>query len=162
MALDPGKVRAVRDRVEALTVTSGRRPRIVVGKPGLDGHSNGAEMIALAARHCGLEVIYSGIRLAPAAIARQAVEEDASVIGLSVLSGSHLEVTRQLRAALAAEGAADLPVVVGGIVPDSDVAALAELGVEAVFTPRDYDLADILDRVVAVIERSGALPPPVR
>jgi (2R)-ethylmalonyl-CoA mutase len=148
----PAAVAAVRARVEALTAARGRRPRLVVGKPGLDGHSNGAEMIAIAARHCGLDVVYAGIRLAAAEIARQAVEEDASVVGISILSGSHLEVVAQLADELRAAGAGSIPIVVGGIIPPADAAALRDLGVRAVFTPRDYDLVDVIGRVVAVIE----------
>ena len=96
LQLESAAVEAVRARVEDLTLRRGRRPRMVVGKPGLDGHSNGAEMVAIAARHCGFDVVYSGIRLSAAEIARQAAEEDASVVGISILSGSHLEITRQL------------------------------------------------------------------
>jgi len=152
----PAAVDAVRARVEALAVARGRRPRLVVGKPGLDGHSNGAEMIAIAARHCGLDVVYSGIRLSAAEIARQAVEEDASVVGISILSGSHLEVVAQLAEALREAGAGAIPIVVGGIIPPADAEALRALGVRAVFTPRDYDLVDVIGRVVAVIESDGS------
>jgi (2R)-ethylmalonyl-CoA mutase len=155
MRLDGDAIEAVRARVEALATGRGRRPRIVIGKPGLDGHSNGAEMVAIAARDCGFEVVYGGIRLAASEIARMAVEEDASVVGLSVLSGAHVETTRQLLSALTAAGADDIPVVVGGIVPPADEQALRALGVRDVFTPRDYDLVDVVGRVVAVIEDSG-------
>jgi ethylmalonyl-CoA mutase len=155
LRLDGEAIEAVRARVAALAARGGRRPRLVVGKPGLDGHSNGAEMVAIAARHCGFEVVYGGIRLSAAEIARVAIEEDASVVGLSVLSGAHVETTRQLLAALAAGGADDVPVVVGGIVPPADEQALRELGVRDVFTPRDYDLVEVVSRVVAVIEDAG-------
>jgi (2R)-ethylmalonyl-CoA mutase len=152
LQLESAAVEALRARVEDLTRRRGRRPRMVVGKPGLDGHSNGAEMVAIAARHCGFDVVYSGIRLSAAEIARQAAEEDASVVGISILSGSHLEITRQLLDTLAAEGAGEIPVVVGGIVPPDDAAALAAMGVGAVFTPRDYDLVGVMDRVVDLID----------
>jgi (2R)-ethylmalonyl-CoA mutase len=152
LAVDGAAVAAVRERVARLAQERGRRPRIVVGKPGLDGHSNGAEMVAIAARHCGLDVVYSGIRLSAAEIARQAVEEDASVVGLSILSGSHLAVVAQLSSELAAAGAGSLPIVVGGIIPAADSTALAALGVRATFTPRDYDLVAVVSRVVDVIE----------
>ena len=152
LQLESAAVEAVRARVEDLTLRRGRRPRMVVGKPGLDGHSNGAEMVAIAARHCGFDVVYSGIRLSAAEIARQAAEEDASVVGISILSGSHLEITRQLLETLAAEGAGEIPVVVGGIVPPDDAAALTAMGVGAVFTPRDYDLVGVMDRVVDLID----------
>ncbi|MDB4960210.1 MAG: protein meaA [Myxococcales bacterium] len=135
---------ALRARVAALP----RRPKLLVGKPGLDGHSNGAEVIAVAARDAGFEVIYAGIRLEPAAIAATAVQEDVDVIGLSVLSGSHVELTAALMAELAARGAKDLPVVVGGVVPVSDHAELARLGVRRVFTPSDYKLVDIVGALV--------------
>ncbi len=141
----------VRRRVEAWTQSHGARPRIVVGKPGLDGHSNGSEMIAVAARHAGFDVVYGGIRLAPEDIVRAAVEEDASVIGLSILSGSHVAIVKQIMEALAREGAPELPVVVGGILPESDWPALEQLGVRAVFTPKDFDLMGIMSRILDVI-----------
>jgi (2R)-ethylmalonyl-CoA mutase len=109
-------------------------------------------MVAIAARHCGFDVVYSGIRLSAAEIARQAAEEDASVVGISILSGSHMEITRQLLETLAVEGAAEIPVVVGGIVPPDDAVALTAMGVGAVFTPRDYDLVGVMDRVVDLID----------
>ncbi len=140
---------ALRARVSALP----RRPKLLVGKPGLDGHSNGAEVIAVAARDAGFEVIYAGIRLDPAAIAATAVQEDVDVIGLSVLSGSHLELTAAVLAELAERGAGDLPVVVGGTVPKSDHAELARIGVKRVFTPADYRLVDIVGALVDVIAR---------
>ena len=141
---------AVRARVAALP----RRPKLLVGKPGLDGHSNGAEVIAVAARDAGFEVIYAGIRLAPEAIAATAVQEDVDVIGLSVLSGSHLELTAAVLAELAARGAKDLPVVVGGVVPAGDHAELERLGVRRVFTPSDYKLVDIVGALVDLCAES--------
>ena len=138
----------VRARVEARP----RRPRLLVGKPGLDGHSNGAEMIAVAARDAGFEVIYAGIRLEPAAIAQAAVQEDADVIGLSVLSGSHVELTRAVLDELRARGAADVPVVVGGVIPARDHEALRALGVRRVFTPSDFRLVDIVGALVDLCE----------
>jgi len=125
-----------------------RRPKLLVGKPGLDGHSNGAEAIAVAARDAGFEVVYAGIRLEPAAIAQAAVQEDVDVVGLSVLSGSHVELTAAVLRELAARGAAELPVVVGGIVPARDHDALARLGVRRVFTPRDYKLVEVVGALV--------------
>jgi ethylmalonyl-CoA mutase len=152
LAVDGERVDAVRRHVDEITRRRGRRPRLVVAKPGLDGHSNGAEMVAIAARHCGLDVVYSGIRLSAEAIARQAVEEDASCIGVSVLSGSHVETCRQLVDALASAGASDIPIVVGGIIPDADAETLVAFGVRAVFTPKDFDLVAVVDRVVTVID----------
>jgi (2R)-ethylmalonyl-CoA mutase len=146
------KIDAIRRRVDAWAATQRMRPRILVGKAGLDGHSNGAEMIAVAARDAGFEVIYGGIRLTPEEIVRTAVDEDTAVIGLSILSGSHVEIARQVLEQLARHGVRDtMPVVVGGIIPDHDVAALRDLGVKAVFTPKDYDLVDVMDRVLDVI-----------
>jgi (2R)-ethylmalonyl-CoA mutase len=125
---------------------------MVVGKPGLDGHSNGSEMIAVAARDAGFEVIYGGIRWSDPEIVRSAVEEDATVLGLSVLSGAHLEIARAVRDELGRHGVADaIPVVLGGIVPEADVGALHALGVKAVFTPKDFDLMDVMDRILDVI-----------
>jgi (2R)-ethylmalonyl-CoA mutase len=150
--LENDRVAAVRSRVAAWTRQHGTRPRIVIGKPGLDGHSNGSEMIAVAAKHAGFDVVYGGIRMTPGEIVQSAVEEDASVLGLSVLSGSHLEVARLVLDELESQGARDaIPVVLGGIVPDADVEPLRRLGVKAVFTPRDFDLMAVMDRILDVI-----------
>ncbi|MCB9519465.1 MAG: protein meaA [Myxococcales bacterium] len=151
LTLDDEHTRALRQRCDAFAAARGRRPRIVVGKPGLDGHSNGAEVIAVAARHCGMDVVYSGIRLTCEAIAHSAVEEDADIIGVSILSGSHVELIGQLADALAAEGASDIPVVVGGIIPREDVGALEARGVRAVFTPADFSLTEIVARVLDIV-----------
>ncbi len=150
-AFDGDRMAAVRRRVEAWAATRNRRPRILVGKAGLDGHSNGAEMIAVAARDAGFEVVYGGIRLSPEEIARAAVDEDATVVGLSILSGSHLEIARMVTDELARLGVRDLPVVVGGIIPDADVPALERLGVKAVFTPKDFELDAVMHRILDVI-----------
>ncbi|MDQ1384967.1 MAG: ethylmalonyl-CoA mutase [Actinomycetota bacterium] len=141
VAVQPGvEMEAVRERVREITEESGRPIRLLVGKPGLDGHSNGAEQIAVAARDAGFEVIYQGIRLTPAEIAAAARDEDVDVVGLSILSGSHLglvpEILRLLR-----EGGSDAPVVVGGIIPDADRAQLETMGVARVYTPKDYRLS---------------------
>jgi (2R)-ethylmalonyl-CoA mutase len=135
---------ALRARVAALP----RRPKLLVGKPGLDGHSNGAEVIAVAARDAGFEVVYAGIRLEPAAIAQTAVQEAVDVVGLSVLSGSHLELTAAVVSELRARGAGDIPVVVGGVVPARDHAELARIGIRRVFTPSDYKLTDIVGALI--------------
>jgi len=121
----------------------GGPPRLLVAKPGLDGHSNGAEQIAVAARDAGFEVVYDGIRLSPAQIASAALDEDVDVVGLSILSGSHLELVPEVVAQLRSLGV-DAPVVVGGIIPDGDQAKLLEAGVRAVYTPKDYAVSDIL------------------
>jgi (2R)-ethylmalonyl-CoA mutase len=130
--------------------------KFLVGKPGLDGHSNGAEQIAVRARDAGFEVVYSGIRLTPAQIIAAAVEEDVDVVGLSVLSGSHLSVVPEVVAGLRAAGLDDVPVVVGGIVPDGDADRLRAAGVARVFTPKDFAITDVLDQVVdAIVEARG-------
>jgi (2R)-ethylmalonyl-CoA mutase len=152
LRLENDRVTAVRARVAGWTEAHGTRPRIVVGKPGLDGHSNGSEMIAVAAKHAGFDVVYGGIRMSVEEIVQSAVEEDASVLGLSVLSGSHLEIARMVLDELQRQGARDaIPVVLGGIVPDADVEPLRRLGVKAVFTPRDFDLMGVIDRILDVI-----------
>jgi (2R)-ethylmalonyl-CoA mutase len=149
-----GDLSRVRERVRAVGASVGRPLRFLVGKPGLDGHSNGAEQIAVRARDAGFEVIYSGIRLTPAQIVAAAVEEDVDVVGLSVLSGSHLSVVPEVVDGLRAAGLDDVPVVVGGIVPDSDAARLREAGVARVFTPKDFEITDVLDQVVDAIEEA--------
>ena len=141
----------VRDRVHALSEELGERLRMLVGKPGLDGHSNGAEQVAVRARDVGFEVIYQGIRLTPAEIVAAAVAEDVHVVGLSVLSGSHLEVVPAVVDGLRAAGAAGIPVVVGGIIPPEDAEALRARGVAKVFTPKDFELTGIMDQIVDLI-----------
>ena len=157
LALAGDRVEALRGRVGALAEQLGHRPRIVIGKPGLDGHSNGAEVIAVSARHVGFDVIYSGIRLSPDEIVQSAVEEDADVIGASVLSGSHLELAQQIFDKLEEYGAAGkIDVVVGGIIPPADVEKLTAMGVQRVFTPSDYELIDIMESIVGLIEARTA------
>jgi ethylmalonyl-CoA mutase len=146
----------VRDGVDRLSDALGRRVKILVGKPGLDGHSNGAEQIAVRARDVGMEVVYEGIRLTPRQIAASAVQEGVHVVGLSILSGSHRELIPAVLDALREAGAADVPVVVGGIIPEADVAPLREAGVAAVYTPRDFDLTRIMREIVELVaERRG-------
>ena len=150
------RVDALRARIDALAESIGHRPRIVVGKPGLDGHSNGAEVIAVSARHVGFDVIYSGIRLSAEEIVRSAVEEAADVIGASVLSGSHLELAAQIMDGLKAEGAdKSIKVVIGGIIPVTDFPKLEALGIVKVFTPSNYDLLDIMESVVGLLEQKS-------
>jgi (2R)-ethylmalonyl-CoA mutase len=141
----------VRERVRAVSEELGQRLRILVGKPGLDGHSNGAEQVAVRARDVGFEVIYQGIRLTPAEIVAAAVAEDVHVVGLSVLSGSHLEVVPAVVEGLRAAGAGDVPVVVGGIIPPQDAESLRTQGVARVFTPKDFELTDIMNEIVDLI-----------
>ncbi|MTA64244.1 MAG: protein meaA, partial [Actinobacteria bacterium] len=143
LSLDGDRVDQLRSRIDLLAQQLGHRPRIVVGKPGLDGHSNGAEVIAVSARHVGFDVIYSGIRLSPDEIVQSAVEEDADVIGASVLSGSHVELAQQIMDKLVEYGAEkSVAVVFGGIIPPDDFDTLFGLGVKRVFTPSDYQLID--------------------
>jgi len=137
-------MQGVRDQVRAIAAESGGRPiRLLVGKPGLDGHSNGAEQIAVAARDAGMEVVYQGIRLSPGEIAAAARDEDVDVVGLSILSGSHLALVPQTIAELR-EAGVSAPVVVGGIIPDADRAELEAMGVARVYTPKDFRLARIV------------------
>jgi (2R)-ethylmalonyl-CoA mutase len=157
LGLENDRVEDIRGRIGALTRKLGHRPRIVVGKPGLDGHSNGAEVIAVSARHVGFDVIYAGIRLSPEEIVQSAVEESADLIGASVLSGSHVELAEQIMAGLREHGADDkVSVVFGGIIPPGDFDKLRERGVKKVFTPSDYSLIDIMDSIVGIIEKNAA------
>jgi (2R)-ethylmalonyl-CoA mutase len=149
---------AVRDRVHATAADLGaKRLRLLVGKPGLDGHSNGAEQIAVRARDAGFEVVYSGIRLTVEQIVAAAAEEDVDLVGLSVLSGSHLGAALDVLAGLRAAGV-DAPVVVGGIIPPDDARTLRSAGVARVFTPRDFDLNEIIDELVTVVREARGLP----
>ncbi len=149
---------AVRADVRRTSDELGTRLRMLVGKPGLDGHSNGAEQIAVRARDAGFEVVYQGIRLTPAQIASAAVEEGVHCVGLSVLSGSHREVVPEVLRLLREGGAEDVPVVVGGIIPDADARWLREQGVAEVFTSKDFAITEIIGRVVAVIRAANGLP----
>ncbi|OXM67799.1 protein meaA [Amycolatopsis vastitatis] len=152
---DP-ELERVRARVRETEAELGERLRILVGKPGLDGHSNGAEQVAVRARDVGFEVVYQGIRLTPEQIVAAAVQEGVHVVGLSVLSGSHLEVVPHVVDGLRAAGAGDVPVIVGGIIPPDDAALLTERGIARVFTPKDYELTGIMDGIVSLIrERNG-------
>ncbi len=155
---DAGKqLAAVRERVRATGDELGRRLRLLVGKPGLDGHSNGAEQIAVRARDAGFEVVYQGIRLTPAEIVAAAVAEDVHCVGLSILSGSHLDLVPAVLDGLREAGAGDVPVVVGGIIPGSHARTLEQAGVAAVFTPKDFGMTEIVDRIVDVIRESHGL-----
>ena len=153
-----GKIAAVRAKVSETAEELGGRLRLLVGKPGLDGHSNGAEQVAVRARDVGFEVVYQGIRLTPAQIVAAAVAEDVHCVGVSILSGSHMELVPQVVAGLRAAGLDDVPVVVGGIVPDADARALRDAGVAAIYTPKDYDLTGMMADVVDVIRRANDLP----
>jgi len=147
----------VRDLVRRTGEELGEGLRLLVGKPGLDGHSNGAEQVAVRARDAGFEVVYPGIRLTPEQIVAAAVAEDVHCVGLSVLSGSHMQLVPDVLAGLRAADAGDLPVVVGGIIPEADAAALRRLGVAAVFTPRDYSITATIGAIVQVIRAARGL-----
>ncbi len=140
----------LREEVASLAEKLGRRPKILVGKPGLDGHSNGAEQIAVRARDAGMDVVYEGIRLTPSQIAASALQEGVHVIGLSILSGSHRELIPAVIDALH-DAQVDVPVVVGGIIPEQDVAQLKQAGVAAVYTPKDFDISRIMHDIVGIV-----------
>jgi ethylmalonyl-CoA mutase len=146
----------LRGRVAELSRELGRRPKLLIGKPGLDGHSNGAEQIALRARDAGFEVVYEGIRLTPKELARAAADEGVHLVGLSILSGAHLELVREVLSEMRARGVGDVPVVAGGIIPDADAEALRRAGVYAVYTPKDYELSRILGELIDVVRRAHA------
>jgi ethylmalonyl-CoA mutase len=149
-------VAELREEVERVSDVLGRRLKLLVGKPGLDGHSNGAEQIAVRARDAGMDVVYEGIRLTPSQIATSAAQEGVHVVGLSILSGSHRELIPSVLDALRAAGAGDIPVVVGGIIPESDEAVLRDAGVAAVYTPKDWDLNRMIADIIALVgERHG-------
>jgi (2R)-ethylmalonyl-CoA mutase len=132
----------------------GGRIKLLVGKPGLDGHSNGAEQIAVRARDAGLEVIYEGIRSTPEQIVAAALEEGVHAVGLSILSGSHLPLVEAVLDGLREHGLTDVPVVAGGIIPPADAEALKKAGLAAVFTPKDYDLTAIIADIVDIVDRA--------
>jgi len=141
---------ATRENVNRVSGQIGHRIKILVGKPGLDGHSNGSEQIALRARDVGMEVIYQGIRLTPEQIAESALQEDVDIVGLSILSGSHLELVPEVVRLLAEEGI-DVPVVAGGIIPPEDAVSLREKGVAGVYTPKDFDMNEIMNQMVELV-----------
>jgi (2R)-ethylmalonyl-CoA mutase len=155
VAADLGGLKVVRTRLETLTDTLGRRIKMLVGKPGLDGHSNGAEQIALRARDAGFEVVYEGIRLTPEQIVSAALEEGVHVVGLSILSGSHVPLVTEIMERMKAADLSDVPVVVGGIIPPEDAAKLAKVGVARVYTPKDFDLNAIMADILTVVEETA-------
>jgi len=142
----------VRGEVERVSQQLGRRIKLLVGKPGLDGHSNGAEQIAVRARDCGIEVVYEGIRLTPQQIVRAAIDEAVHVIGLSILSGSHVPLVADIMQRLRQEGCDDVPVVVGGIIPVDDAVTLKSFGVAAVYTPKHFQLNAIMRDIVRLLD----------
>ena len=158
-AVSSEDVAELRDEVEQVSETLGRRLKFLVGKPGLDGHSNGAEQIAVRARDAGMDVVYEGIRLTPSQIATSAAQEGVHVIGLSILSGSHAELIPAVLAALEDAGVGEIPVVVGGIIPEADAAKLREAGVAAVYTPKDWDLNRMMRDIINLVAGAAGEPP---
>lgn len=146
---------AARAEVSTVSARLGRRLKFLVGKPGLDGHSNGAEQIAVRARDCGMEVVYEGIRLTPAEIVNAALEEGVHVVGLSILSGSHVALAREVMERMRAAGLESVPVVVGGIIPPKDADLLRSVGVAAVYTPKDFQINDIMAEIAKLAGRSS-------
>ncbi|MGC9446209.1 protein meaA [Cereibacter johrii] len=147
--LDP-----IREAVQAVSARLGRPLKFVVGKPGLDGHSNGAEQIAARARDCGMDITYDGIRLTPAEIVAKAADERAHVLGLSILSGSHMPLVTEVLAEMRRAGL-DVPLIVGGIIPEEDAAELRASGVAAVYTPKDFELNRIMMDIVGLVDRTA-------
>jgi (2R)-ethylmalonyl-CoA mutase len=158
-AVSSEDVAELRDEVERVSEALGRRLKFLVGKPGLDGHSNGAEQIAVRARDAGMDVVYEGIRLTPSQIAASAAQEGVHVIGLSILSGSHAELIPSVLRALADAGVENVPVVVGGIIPEADAAALRRDGVAAVYTPKDWDLNRMMRDIIALVGERHTVAP---
>ncbi|WP_299360222.1 protein meaA [uncultured Paracoccus sp.] len=142
----------IREAVDAVSAKLGRRLKFVVGKPGLDGHSNGAEQIAFRARDCGIDITYDGIRLTPEQIVAAARDQSAHVVGLSILSGSHLPLVRDVIKRMREAGLGHVPVIVGGIIPDDDAVRLREMGVTRVYTPKDFELNRIMMDLVALVD----------
>ena len=142
----------IREAVDAVSTRLGRRMKFVVGKPGLDGHSNGAEQIAFRARDCGIDITYDGIRLTPEQIVAAARDQQAHVVGLSILSGSHLPLVRDVMERMRAAGLGNIPVIVGGIIPDEDAAQLRAMGVARVYTPKDFELNRIMMDLVSLVD----------
>ena len=148
----PGDLDPVRAMVDAVSSKLGRRLKFLVGKPGLDGHSNGAEQIAVRARDCGMDVVYDGIRLTPEQIVQSAQEGDVHVVGLSILSGSHVPLVEDVMTRMRDAGLSDIPVVVGGIIPADDEEKLRAAGVAAIYTPKDFQITDIMAEVVRLVD----------
>src|SRR3954470_22967566 len=152
----PFGVADLRAQVDRVSSKLGRRLKFVLGKPGLDGHSNGAEQIAVRARDAGMDVVYDGIRLTPAQIVEAAREERAHVVGLSILSGSHVPLVKDIVMRMRQAGLDDIPIVVGGIIPPEDAQMLQEAGVAAVYTPKDFELNRIMADIVRIVDRTAA------
>ncbi|MFC4237173.1 protein meaA [Thalassospira xianhensis] len=159
---DEEDIKKLRSRVDEVSEKLGERMKMLVGKPGLDGHSNGAEQIAVKAGDAGIDVLYDGIRWTPDELVRNAIDEGAHVIGLSILSGSHVPLVREVVNGLRAHGAGHIPVVVGGIIPDADMLVLRQMGVSAVYTPKDYQLVRVISEIVDLVDRKSTEHPAPR
>jgi len=142
----------IREAVNAVSDKLGRRLKFLVGKPGLDGHSNGAEQIAFRARDCGMEIDYEGIRLTPDQIVAAAQENEVHVVGLSILSGSHIPLVEDMMTRMRDAGLGHIPVIVGGIIPDEDAKRLRSMGVAKVYTPKDFELNTIMMDIVTLAD----------
>jgi len=151
-----GGIDDIQAKVDEISTTLGRRLKMLIGKPGLDGHSNGAEQLAVRSRDAGIEVVYEGIRLTPDEIVAAALEESVHVVGLSVLSGSHVSLATQVMDKMRSAGIGDVPVVIGGIIPDQDAKALRAAGVSRVYTPKDFDLNAVVGEIVGLVEEVAA------
>jgi (2R)-ethylmalonyl-CoA mutase len=154
--MDHEEIETVRDKVKVVSTKLGRPIKILVGKPGLDGHSNGAEQIAVRARDVGMEVIYHGIRLTPEEIVSTVEQEDVDLVGLSILSGSHLTVVPKIVEIMKNKGCGSTPIIVGGIIPDEDHKVLKDSGVRAVYTPKDYSLNKIMEDFARIVDQDIA------
>ena len=148
-----GDYSAIIKRVDNISKKIGRRIKFLVGKPGLDGHSSGAEQIAVSASDCGMDVLYEGIRLTPEQIVKSSVEEDVHIIGLSILSGSHIQLVAEIMSELKKNNIDNIPVIVGGIIPVEDEKILLQNGVKAVYTPKNYQMSDIMSDIVSIVEK---------
>ena len=147
-------VKNTQREVELITKKIGRRPKMLVGKPGLDGHSNGAEQIAVRARDSGLEVVYDGIRSTPEQLVNTCIEESVHIVGLSILSGSHIFLVKQIINLMKKIKINNIPIVVGGIIPPKDEKKLIKMGVKAVFTPKNFQIENIMDEIVNIIRKA--------
>jgi (2R)-ethylmalonyl-CoA mutase len=150
-------MRAVIQRVRQVSERLGRNLKMLIGKPGLDGHSNGAEQIAMKARDAGMEVVYEGIRLTPEQIAESALQEGVHVVGLSILSGSHLKLAPEVIRGLEERGLGNLPVVLGGIIPEIDLKKMPHASIRRVFAPRDYQLGRIMLEIVDIVAAANGI-----
>lgn len=142
----------IREAVNKVSDKLGRRLSFLIGKPGLDGHSNGAEQIAFRARDCGMDIDYEGIRLTPEEIVAAAIENQSHVVGLSILSGSHIPLIEELMSLMKENGLSHIPVIVGGIIPDDDAQNLTKMGVSKVYTPKDFELNTIMNDIVSLAD----------